>query len=365
MSTIINKNPERRVQYKIGSDKTQIMFPNLECISTELLQDILPSGSTPAGDSAYITDASDLVPVESLKVNIQPVQSGTGDPSPENVRAISGWDTVKVTRGGKNIYPVKIGDDVFSNSSGASHSNNNGILVVVPDPTKNNSGVYSTNSATAIMRPFFGTLVGTYTYSFDVKASQAVTCTLGISGKGMKTNFPVTTDWQRVSITADFNKDGASSGFVVYANMSSATIEVKDFQIETGSTVTSYEPYQGNTYNIPLGRTVYGGTLDVTTGELVVDKAMIESYNGETLPSEWISDRDVYAAGTTPTTGAQVVYELTTPQTYTLTPQQVTLLKGINNVFADAGTVEVKYSADIQLYIDSKIAETQALVLEN
>ena len=51
--------------------------------------------------------------------------------------------------------------------------------------------------------------------------------------------------------------------------------------------------------------TVYGGTLTVNedgTGKLVVTDANIASYSGETLPSTWISDRDVYAQGTTPTT---------------------------------------------------------------
>ena len=110
--------------------------------------------------------------------------------------------------------------------------------------------------------------------------------------------------------------------------------------------------------------TVYGGTLDVTNGVLTVDRAQIASYNGETLPGEWISDRDVYAAGTTPTTGAQVVYELATPITYTLTPQEIRTLLGTNNIWADTGDVTVGYKADTKLYIDKKFAELQALILE-
>lgn len=37
------------------------------------------------------------VSLEKLNIEFSPKQSGTGDPSPENVRAISGWDSVKVT----------------------------------------------------------------------------------------------------------------------------------------------------------------------------------------------------------------------------------------------------------------------------
>ncbi len=92
--------------------------------------------------------------------------------------------------------------------------------------------------------------------------------------------------------------------------------------------------------------TVYGGTLDVTTGELTVTHANIASYNGETLPGRWMSDRDVYAPDATPTTGAQVVYELAAPVTYPLTPAQLAALSGYNAVSSDAGNVSVTYRAD-------------------
>jgi hypothetical protein len=67
------------------------------------------------------------------------------------------------------------------------------------------------------------------------------------------------------------------------------------------------------------------------------------SYNGETLEGEWISDRDVYAVGTTPTIGAQVVNIGATPQTYQLTPTQVNSLLGANNICADTGNIELTY----------------------
>ena len=93
----------------------------------------------------------------------------------------------------------------------------------------------------------------------------------------------------------------------------------------------------------PAG-TVYGGTLNVTTGELSVTWGNIDQYNGETLPGRWISDRDVYAAGTSPTTGAQVVYELATPAAYQLTPAQISALP-TDTVTADAGSVSLSVRA--------------------
>jgi hypothetical protein len=105
----------------------------------------------------------------------------------------------------------------------------------------------------------------------------------------------------------------------------------------------------GTTYTIefrdgdnPL--TVYGGTLDVTSGELTVTDAHIANYDAETLPSTWISDRDVYAEGATPTTGAEVVYKLANSVTYHLTPTQIRTLVGNNNIWADTGDIiEGKY----------------------
>lgn len=46
------------------------------------------------------------LPMPSLTVSIEAVQSGSGDPSPTNVRPISGWSAVNVYRTGKNLIPI-------------------------------------------------------------------------------------------------------------------------------------------------------------------------------------------------------------------------------------------------------------------
>jgi hypothetical protein len=179
--------------------------------------------------------------------------------------------------------------------------------------------------------------------------------------------------------TFNSDEDGKLTIYVRYkANTASIDLytAVKNgqyyIQLEQGSTATTYEPYSnicpisgwteanvnvspttsaedGTTYTIefrdndnPL--TVYGGTLDVMSGELTVTDAHIASYDAETLPSTWISDRDVYAEGTTPTTGAEVVYKLANSVTYHLTPTQIRTLVGNNNIWADTGDIiEGKY----------------------
>ena len=73
-----------------------------------------------SGAVATFSDGADL-PLKSLIVDIEPVQSGTGDPSPTNIRPISGWNAVKVTRDGKNLL-----NDVTPTVVNAYVSNQNG-----------------------------------------------------------------------------------------------------------------------------------------------------------------------------------------------------------------------------------------------
>lgn len=157
-----------------------------------------------------------------------------------------------------------------------------------------------------------------------------------------------------------------------------------DVMIEQNTQATTYEPYSnicpisghtdvtvtvastsggsGEDYTVSLGTTYYGGNLDVTTGELEVTWGNIASYAGETLTGEWLSSLDEYSALGTPTTGAQVVYELATPQTYNLTPTQVKTLLGQNYVSHDGGgNIKVVYIRDLDIVINDLIDRVTAL----
>ena len=59
---------------------------------------------TASGSIASFPDGA-AMPVRDLSVDIEPVQAGSGDPSPENVRPISGWTECKVTRTGAGATP--------------------------------------------------------------------------------------------------------------------------------------------------------------------------------------------------------------------------------------------------------------------
>lgn len=135
----------------------------------------------------------------------------------------------------------------------------------------------------------------------------------------------------------------SASGFAPYTNICPISGHT-GAELKIGSTY----PTAVNTYSVTFADqgTVYGGTVDLVSGKLTVEEwGNIASYNGETITEPWLSSMDVYSAGATPTTGAQVVYKLATPPLeYTLSAQQIETLQGENNVWSDAGPITLTYA---------------------
>ena len=293
--------------------------------------------------------------IKSLVVNIDTVQTGSGDPSPENVRPLTGWTGATVTVCGKNLFD----------------KSRFGLLPsfeLITDPESASYGYYRGNATqlgNATTSPF------SVTYNDPTKA--------GFIGKTPMGQIPTTISFDYRAIgsagrtrfyymngndsgnTYQINSDTA--GHVSYSRQTSniyginfrtaggvsSKISIKNVQIEFSESETEYEDFNGTSYPIDwtsVAGTVYGGSIDVLTGVLTVTDGYIASYNGETLPSTWISDRDVYAEGTTPTTGAEVVYKLAEPVEYALTPvTDIATLDGICNVFCTTGDATMTYTA--------------------
>lgn len=95
-----------------------------------------------SGAIATFTDGGDNKPLKSLKVAINPVQEGRGDPSPENVRPISGWTGAEIVNAG--------GINLFDNSSFVKGRLDNGVIgyeVNTTSMTITETGVtFTTNS---------------------------------------------------------------------------------------------------------------------------------------------------------------------------------------------------------------------------
>ena len=336
---------------------------------------------TASGAIVSFADGADGVPVNDLSVAIEPVQSGSGDPSPTNIRAISGWSEAKVTRCGKNLLNnanAEVGT-AWNGSSNAARAR----LVIPCKPST--TYILSMNGTNGIDQMY-------YALTQSVPASS--------SGSSLS-SFPrtITTNANTNYIVIGFNK----------TSISQSDIDALKLQLELGSTASTYEAYRGNQYTISLGDTRYGGTLDVTSGVLTVDKGYVNLTGSEdawgwssgtlrphillsgtknngvlqtnmypytssnivinnTCTMNAGSGLDIWVADSVNapdlaswktflgTHNLQVVYELASPVTVQLTAQEIATLKGNNVLFCDAGSVSVDYNADSTLFISEEVA---------
>lgn len=274
---------------------------------------------------------------QGLSVAIAPVQRGSGNPSSTNIRPFIGVQSVAVGVSGKNICPAPVMGVSYNNNTGAqtTGSSTNASTEKFPVNFAENATYTLSKSVNLTVYLYAWDAGGNYigrSTSANFDGSMAITPSIidstGTGGTG---------DIEHIAYMAVRLYQGTGQSISDYANA--------QLQLEIGSTATTYAAYAGSVSTVALGRTVYGGSLNFLTGALSVEWGFISSYNGETLPGEWLSDRDVYAADTAPTTGAQVAYRLSTPDSYTLSGAAVALAGGTNNMFVSAGDMTVSYNA--------------------
>lgn len=324
--------------------------------------------NTASGEIASFPDGADGVPMKSLVVSMQPIQS------------LNGYDHPWPAGGGKNL--AKVTDGTFER--------NDVIFTWANDEIRLNGTCTGNTWIAPSVHQTITLPAGTYTMSVEIT---------GATGSGRLVAYGVNSNYigylyvpnngarQTKTFTIESELTANCDGYIFAGNVYN-NAQIK-FQIEKGSTATAWTPYSNicpitgrtglsvyvsptqdvadaTTYAIDWtseAGTVYGGTPDVVTGALSSEWANIASYNGETITEPWLSSMDEYAPGATPTTGAQVVYKLAPPITYQLTPQEVKTLKGQNHVWSNAGDVDLTYVADTKLYIDNKIAQAIAAAL--
>lgn len=348
---------------------------------------------------SFMPDAS-VKNLLGLTIAVEPVQAGSGEPSPDNVRPISGWDTVRLVHGEYNQTLTLFSQGTLTGSGqivGASYGIRSGLIAVESNTTY--SIKVNTNAN--------GLKIRAFPYEIgegNPKASSLETVAIG----------------NVVTIITGVN-DKFLRFAVEYVDQSKILIP-SDIQ-------SAFITADGNTYSITFpteAGTVYGGTLEVTTGKLTADRAMVDlgtlmwfkltesagvnffteslenlikiasspeipqniictnyktvSWNIFTQGEDFcvaqvarqLRIRDSSLSEESGNTfkaamsGIQLVYKLATPIVYDLAPQQIETIKGqINNVWADTGNETVEFAEDLKTYIDNKFAELQALALEN
>ena len=320
----------------------------LSALQSGILEDIRSISNTAI--ASFTGDGRDLV---RLVVGIEPVQAGSGDPSPDNVRPISGWAECKVTRTGKNLLDPSARTTSAQNIR---YYQNDNLLLKAGTYTlsisSQVSGLYVNSGASTLFEKYNSTFLA----------------------------FTLTED---TPVHFDFYKSGIDTSLLC--------------QLEVGSTASSYEAYQGETYTIDLDGTRYGGTLDVTSGKLTIDRRYVLKPScgnplNQTNPAVILNLLVQAAAGVNGTANSklisncaktvsanyqyansviavalnsaeqirlsvpglttqeqyqewindnnfEIVYPLATHIEVQLTPTQITTLSGTNNIWADTGDI--------------------------
>lgn len=336
--------------------------------SADIIQKLLANQihDTATGTIASFPDGADM-PMVSLVADIDPIQDTSGGaPSPSNICPISGWDSVDVSVAGKNLFDGVWESGTINSTTGAEETATGFSRSVNKIKVKPNTSYAKIANGTVGVRCFDEN----HTYIGNVVATQNVFTTLA------------NTSYIRLVV---------SNGLLT-----------NPIGINTPSTATDYHAYQGQTITTTLPQTVYGGTLDVVSGVLTVDRAMVtlntaSMDNSEDYPG-WRNSgvRNLMGAGLNNvyndaqtnvgrgmgvnTIGSndillllksqydltqsqwqalaidvQIIVPLATPTTIQLTPQQIDSLLGRNSVWADSGDVTVEYIADTKLYIQKVI----------
>lgn len=260
----------------------------------------------------------------SVKASWEPIQEGEGTPSSDNIRPISGRKEVKIELCGKNLLNWP-----YTNINANNEFTERGITYIenIEDRTIKMKGVAESPYGVTIDRANkekYGKICGTDVY-YD-------------PGNNQSFIYPL--------------KVGQLYDKIIYP------------QLELGSKPTQYEKpitHKITTLNLPT--TIYGGEVNAVTGAGTKQWEHITSYAGESLPGEWISDRDAYADGAQPTIGAQVVYKLATPETFAATGGgRIDALAGTNVFVTDADTLTV--TAPTPPQTTASAAEAQAAKLD-
>lgn len=313
-----------------------------------------------------------------VKASWEPMQEGSGTPSPENIRPIKGRDSVTIERCGENLLDISQLKPEGYNLAGSN------------------------------------TLKPNTTYTFKPVSCGGIAFAVFLTD-----NIVPNQTTKELNLTGNYINEGSSATFTTPSNADSYSVMCLaggkrgidqvypnvQFMLVAGTTApTTYTPYIGQTNTLTLPETVYGGEVDAVTGEgqetwrtinlpktgWVKDSSTtFTRFNNYTalkapanskeqfknilcniLPSKNTADGDTAIqlenANTTmlrvsvsgiktledflsflDTYSVQVCYKLATPTPFTATgAQPIPALAGANSVLTDADAVEVTGRAD-------------------
>lgn len=197
-----------------------------------------------------------------VKASWEPVQEGSGTPSPENIRPIKGRDSVTVERCGENLVKFP-----YSTSS----ANKNGLVIT----SQQDGSITADGTATA--DTWYPVEEG-IEKRLPINTPMALSgCPAGGSTKSYFLGLFLSRKWfpDSGNGNTDIKFTTRESASRVQVTIVKGTV-CKNLtfypKIEVGTTITPYSKYQGSTNTLTLPETVYGGEVDAVTGEGMIAK---------------------------------------------------------------------------------------------
>lgn len=211
----------------------------------------------------------------STATDYEPFVGGTPAPNPsypQPISVVTGENVVKVV--GKNLMPqFADGSISMAQTMTAGSLTVQQFYTTYPGVLAASEGVLSgsISNATTIWNNTFSGLTPntTYTISLDYKVNLTQSGNYFILSKFI-TNQPAGESSGRVSRTfttdenGDFINSSVTQGLCYFYNYTTS-FELSNIQLELGSTATAYEPYQGQDFEINLGKNLFNKST-VTAG---------------------------------------------------------------------------------------------------
>lgn len=183
-----------------------------------------------------------------VKAKWEPMQEGTGTPSPENIRPIHGRDSVTVERCGENLLNIKPFNKLTK--KGITYE-------YVPDGGIHMSGTATTN-VDSLTFPVWHLPPGKY-YGLDSGAGIIANIVVYRNGG----NLWINTKGAFEILAGDVTK----YWYVIVSAGVTVDKTVYPYIVPGTTDPTTYTPYIGQTNTLTLPETVYGGEVDAVTGE--------------------------------------------------------------------------------------------------
>ena len=203
------------------------------------------------------------------KASWEPTQEGSGEPSPDNVRPIKGRDSVTVERCGENLLNIAPFTKLTNKGITYEYVANGGVHISGTATAAADSPVF----AVGHLPPgkYYGLAIGTGISASIVVQRNGANLWLNAKGVFRILAGDVIKYWYMIAT------NGATLDATVYPYIVPGTIAP-----------TTYSPYTGQTATLTLPRTIYGGTVDMVSGEgQETWKAL--TFDGT---EEWIDDDD-------------------------------------------------------------------------